>query len=80
MLWNYITNLQLLGGAPATSYELVMDDGNGGSFSEVVGYTTPYTLNSYLITSGIVSGANYRVMYRAANVHGFGAFSNIAVI
>lgn len=57
-----------------------MDDGAGGAFTSVIGYSTPYTLNSYTITSGIVSGATYRVMYRAANAIGFGAFSGYSMI
>ena len=42
-----------------------MDDGNGNAFSEVVGFTTPYTLNSKVITAGITSGLTYRFKYRA---------------
>ena len=57
-----------------------MDDGLGGSFVEVVGFTTPYTLNSRLITSNIGSGRSYRFHYRAKNIHGWGPYSPIAFI
>jgi len=57
-----------------------MDDGLGGTFVEVVGFTTPYTLNSFLITSTINSGRNYSVRYRVANVHGWSDFSPVTLI
>ena len=47
------------GGAEITSYELQMDDGLGGSFVEAVGFTNPYSLNSFLITANVVSGRTY---------------------
>lgn len=77
-----MTDLTRLGGALATSYELQRDDGNGGDFIEVIGNSigAPYTLNSYKITSSIQSGKTYRVRYRVANVHGFGAFSDFESI
>ena len=53
-----------------------MDDGAGGTFSEVVGFSTDFTLNSYQVTTGITSGATYKVQYRAKNVHGWGPFSS----
>lgn len=65
----------MTGGSPIISYELQMDDGLGGQFNEVVGFTTPYTLNSRIITSNIDSGRQYRFRYRAQNIHGFGDFS-----
>lgn len=55
-----------------------MDDGLGGSFVEVVGFTDPYSLNSFLITANIVSGRNYAFKYRAFNVHGWSDFSSIS--
>jgi hypothetical protein len=57
-----------------------MDDGQGGNFVEKVGYTTPYTLNSILITSNIASGRTYKFKYRAQNIHGWGEFSDEAEI
>ena len=38
-----MTDLTRAGGAAVTSYELQIDDGDGGAFSEVVGFTSPYT-------------------------------------
>ena len=57
-----------------------MDDGLGGNFVEKVGFSSSYTLNSILITSNIASGRTYRFQYRAQNIHGWGAFSEIAEI
>jgi hypothetical protein len=57
-----------------------MDDGAGGTFVEVVGFTEKHTLNSVLITNGIVSGSTYRLKYRAKNIHGWGSFSEAAYI
>lgn len=36
-----------------------MDDGAGGPLAEVVGLSSDYNLNSYLESSGVVSGATY---------------------
>lgn len=57
-----------------------MDDGLAGSFVEVHGFTTPYTLNSKLITSNVDSGRSYRFQYRAKNIHGWGSYSPISFI
>lgn len=38
------------GGSTITSYQLQWDSGSGSTFSEVVGYTTPYTSLSKIIT------------------------------
>jgi len=57
-----------------------MDDGAGGAFTSTVGGSTPYTLNSVLITSSITSGATYRVMQRVENIYGWGPFSAIGAI
>ena len=65
------------------SYGLEQDDGAGGAFSVVAGASpdlAPYTLNSKLLTTAIVSGATYRLRYRAYNVHGWGAYSPIGTI
>jgi hypothetical protein len=52
----------------------------GGNFVEVVGYTTLYTLNSILVTSGIQSGKTYRLRYRAHNSQGWSEYSPIGEI
>jgi hypothetical protein len=36
-----------------------MKNSAGGAFAEVVGFTTPFTLNSILITTNIASGTKY---------------------
>jgi hypothetical protein len=47
---------------------------------EVVGFTTPYTMNSIIITSGITSGVTYRLKYRDHNALGWSDFSPVAQI
>ncbi len=59
VMWDFLVSYEQTGGTSITSYELQMDDGLGGSFVEVVGYTNPYSLNSFLITANVVSGRNY---------------------
>jgi hypothetical protein len=79
--WEFLTTYEQTGGTDIISYELDMDDGLGGSFVEVIGYTTPFALNSFLITFDIVSGRNYALKYRAQNVHGWSPdFSPITYI
>ena len=57
-----------------------MENGTSGTFTSVVGYTSPYTLDSILITSGITSGTTYGFKYRVENIYGWSAFSQIAYI
>jgi hypothetical protein len=55
------------GYSPILSYQLDIDDGQGGSYSPVGGYD-PYSLKtSYSITHGIMRGRTYRLRYRVAN-------------
>lgn len=65
--WQFLSTYQQRGGGYIDSYNLEIDDGMGGNFVEVVGFTTPYTQNSVLVTSGIQSGNNYRLRYRVHN-------------
>jgi hypothetical protein len=74
--WNYLSGLNT-GGAAIDSYELNIDDGAGGNFVEVVGLTSPYTLNSYIINTGLQSGLPYRCRYRAHNIFGWSDYSPI---
>lgn len=79
--WNFITDSTLTGGSPIITYSLFIDDGNGGSFSEVCGDTiSNYTQNSIIISSGIQSGFTYRVKYMVGNIYGFSPFSPISTI
>jgi hypothetical protein len=57
-----------------------MDDGASGSFTAIVGYLSPYTLNYYIDTTSITSGATYNVKYRAYNIFGWGDYSPITQI
>jgi hypothetical protein len=65
-------------GSAILSYELEVDDGLGGAFLSVVGndpINNPYTLNSALVTTAIISGRSYRARYKAYNVHGWSSTS-----
>ena len=71
------------GGSDVLSYDLQMDDGEGGNFTSLIGgegaadsLATTYT-NGY----NLISGNLYRFKYRARNVNGWSAsFSPIAYI
>lgn len=81
--WAFLTASSETGGSAILSYALEVDDGAGGSFNEIVGgspSTEPYTLNSRVVTTAIVSGAAYRARYRAYNVHGWGDYSPVGTI
>lgn len=52
---------------------------SGGSFSEVVGYTTDYTLLSKTI-SPVFAGTVYQFKYAAKNDIGWGEFSEVVSI
>lgn len=54
-----------------------MDNGLSGDFFDILNTTE---LNSYVVTSGIVRGRNYRFRYRVANVNGWSAYSMIGYI
>ncbi len=52
--WDFVTDPIATGGSTITSFALYIDDGQRGSFVEVVGDTFgDYTQNSKLIDSGI---------------------------
>ena len=68
--WDEITG-DSTGGSDITSYELVMNDGAGGTvFTAIVGNPTDFTSLSHTET-GLTSGATYKFKYRAKNVHGW---------
>jgi len=56
-----------------------MDDGSNGNYTSLVGYNTPYLLNSITVTSNsikpIVRGLTYKFRYRAKNCIGWGSLS-----
>ena len=63
------------GGSAILSYELQIDDGLGGDFTTLVGYS-PYTMATHFtIDQGILKGRVHRFRYRAKNSVGWGAYS-----
>jgi large repetitive protein len=67
-------------GADILSYHIQKDDGDGGFFSEVSGFSSNDLTTTRLITSGITTGKLYRVRYRANNAKGFSPYSPIGYI
>ena len=59
------------------SYNLQIDDAQGGIFSDVAGFN-PLTMNTqYSITQGLVRSKIYRLRYRVKNEIGWSDFSPI---
>jgi hypothetical protein len=54
-------------GANIISYNIEIDDGQAGAFTELVGATANSLSLSAQKASGIVQGLYYRVRYRARN-------------
>jgi len=66
----------LNGDSAILSYNLVWDAGSGSAPSiNLVGYSSPYTQTSLIVTSGITAGHSYTFKYRTQNVYGWGPFS-----
>ena len=63
------------GGSSVTSFEILMATGQTGPFVSLVGVNSPFTALTYTQSSGLIKGETYRFIYRAKNVHGFGAVS-----
>lgn len=63
------------GNSAIISYQLDIDDGNGGSFSPVGGYDPLSLLTTYSISQGIVRGRTYRLRYRTLNGVGYSDYS-----
>ena len=68
------------GGSPILSYSLEIDDGQGGSFTKLVGFSSNSLLTSYTVTSGIEKGFEYRLRYRVKNAIGWSGYSPISFI
>jgi len=68
------------GGLALESYSLEIDDGVGGEFSILTGFTTASLATSHLVTTGISQGLSYRVRYRAKNAYGWSEYSETAII
>ena len=56
------------------SYELQIDNGQGGAYTSVGGYTTETMDTEYTIT-GLTAGLVYRLRYRTLNYVGWSSFS-----
>lgn len=78
--WEFVTDIQLAGGADFTGYALYRDDGKGGDFIQVQETQPTYTLNSVTLSTGIQSGLTYRVKYTVSNIYGESQFSPISTI
>jgi hypothetical protein len=68
------------GGLPVESYSLEIDDGLGGAFSALTGYTTDSLATSHLVMTGITKGLSYRIRYRAKNAYGWSDYSDVATV
>lgn len=62
------------GGSTITSYNIEWDQGLGGAFSELVGFSTNSMLTTYTIT-GLTSGNDYKFRYRVENLFGYSDYS-----
>jgi hypothetical protein len=72
--WSLLTDPDN-GGSSVVSYNLVWDAGTGTTTVSLVGLLTPYTQDSYIVTTGVTLGATYKFKIRAENVYGWGAYS-----
>lgn len=63
------------GNSAIISYQLDIDDGQGGSFSPVGGYDPLSLITYYSISQGIVRGRTYRLRYRTLNGVGYSGYS-----
>ena len=62
------------GGCEISSFEVQKDNGQGGSFVSIAGYSLPYLITT-ITTTDVQKGRTYRFRYRAQNCHGWGPFS-----
>lgn len=66
------------GGSTILSLQLQWDEGtSGATWSTVLGYSPYTTTSTYTITGDrVISGRMYKFRYRAANIHGWGPYSD----
>ena len=57
-----------------------MDNGNGGSFSSLQGFSSNSLETTFTIATGIESGGMYRFRFRCLNINGWSSFSPITYI
>jgi hypothetical protein len=68
------------GGSTIDSYHLQWDQGSG-SWENLFGEDGSYQLlTTYLVTSGVAGGSGYRFKVRAHNTHGWGEYSEEALV
>ena len=67
-------------GSPILSYHIEMDNGRGGSFTELQGYSANSMSLTVTKAVGIYPGLYYRVRYQALNAIGWSGFSDISYI
>ena len=70
------------GGSQIISYNLMMDDGQNGAFTSIIGGNNQVSnMNRTItITNGIVKGRTYRFTYRVRNQIGWSLFSTTSYI
>ena len=75
-----LTTDQVTGGAAIDSYNLQWDQGTG-SWQDLVGQDDSYQLlTTHLVDDGVTGGSDYKFKVRAHNAHGWGLFSDIAIV
>ena len=57
-----------------------MDDGIGGAYVSLIGGQYDVLQTSMMISTGIVTGRNYRFMYRCKNINGWSDYSAVTYI
>lgn len=62
-------------GSPIVSYELQMDDGLGGDFVTLTGFSPSSMIRHFTVSQGVVKGRDHRFRYRVRNAVGWGEYS-----
>ena len=62
-------------GSPLISYELQMDDGLGGDFVSLTGFSPYSMIRHFTVSENVVKGRDHRFRYRVRNAVGWGEFS-----
>ena len=77
---SYGTTPSFNGNCPILSYSLEIDDGLGGNYTKLIGYTSNSLITSYTISSGIIKGREYKLRYRVKNNAGWSDYSSIGFV
>lgn len=67
-------------GSPIRSYHVEIDNGLGGDFTELQGFTVNSMALSATKSLGVYPGRYYRFRYRAKNAIGWGPYSDIEYV